>query len=99
MKSFRKGSRKLLKSLAHEISDCAVSCDFKGLRRVLFRAPVPPGLFLPVRRARKANLSYQDLILARIRFKRKITRTERMSACKLKFAAFVRVHGIDHLGP
>jgi hypothetical protein len=39
MKSFRQGSRKLLKSLAHEISDFAVSCDFKGLRNVLFRAP------------------------------------------------------------
>jgi hypothetical protein len=39
MKSFRQGSRKLLKSLAHEISDFAVSCDFKGLRHVLFRAP------------------------------------------------------------
>jgi hypothetical protein len=37
VKSFRKGPRKLLKSLAHEITDFAVSCDFKGLRPVLFR--------------------------------------------------------------
>jgi hypothetical protein len=38
MNSFRRGSRKLLKSLVREIYDCAVSCDFKGLTRVLFRA-------------------------------------------------------------
>jgi hypothetical protein len=39
MKSFRQASRKLLKSLAGEINDCAVSCDFNGLRHVLLRAP------------------------------------------------------------
>jgi hypothetical protein len=39
MKSFRQASRKLLKSLAREIDDFAVSCDFKGLRHVLLRAP------------------------------------------------------------
>jgi len=36
--------RKLLKSVGREISDFAVSCDFKGLRPILFRA-----LFFAVR--------------------------------------------------
>jgi hypothetical protein len=35
-KSFRKAPRKLLKLLAREIGDFAVSCNFKALRPVLF---------------------------------------------------------------
>ena len=35
---FREGPRKLLKLLGCEMSDFAVSCDFNGLRPVLFRS-------------------------------------------------------------
>ena len=64
MKSFRQGSRKLLKSLAREIYDCAVSCDSKGLGRVLFRALFRTRLFLPLRRAWKTNFTCQNVLLA-----------------------------------
>jgi hypothetical protein len=45
---FRQAPRKLLKSFAHEISDFAVPCDFKGLRPIFFalffavRFPIRP---------------------------------------------------------
>ena len=48
---FRQVPRKLLKSLGREISDFAVSCDFKGLRPILFRAFFSPSVFRSARRA------------------------------------------------
>jgi hypothetical protein len=56
VKSFRKGPRKLLKSLANEITDFAASCDFKGLRPVLFRPYFVLGLFCPRAGRRKQVL-------------------------------------------
>jgi hypothetical protein len=53
---FRQAPRKLLKSLRREIYDFAVSCDFRGLRPILFRA------FLAVR------FSIRQSGLARVRF-------------------------------
>jgi len=46
---FRQAPRKLLKSLGHEISEFVVLCDFKRLRRVLFRAFFAVGF--PIRRS------------------------------------------------
>ena len=52
---FRQAPRKLLKSLGREISNFAVSCDFKGLRPILFRAPFSPSVF---RSARRVQLQF-----------------------------------------
>jgi hypothetical protein len=97
MKSFRQDLRKLLKSLASEINDFAVSRDFKGLRQVLY-PPFSTSAFSARARDVETILSYQNFLLARILFTGKINRPGRMSARKAKFAAYVRVHGIDRLG-
>jgi hypothetical protein len=96
MKSFRQDPRKLLKSLASEINDFAVSRDFKGLRQVLFRALLDLRFFCPCA-GRGTSLSYRNLLVARILFIGNANRPGRMSARKAKFAAYVRVHGIDRL--
>jgi hypothetical protein len=97
MKSFRQGLRKLLKSLASEINDFAVSRDFKGLRQVLFR-PVSTSAFSARAPDVETSLSSRNFPLAQILFIGKPNRPGRMSARKAKFAAYVRVHGIDRLG-
>jgi len=43
--------RKVLKSLGREISSFSVSCDFKGLRPVFFRAFLSPSVFRSARQA------------------------------------------------
>jgi hypothetical protein len=96
MKSFRQDPRKLLKSLTSENNDFAVSRDFKGLRQVLFRALLDLRFFCPCADV-ETGLSYRNFLLARILFMGKINRPGRMSARKAKFAAYVRVHGIDRL--
>ena len=70
---FARHPRKLLKSLGREISDFAVSCDFKGLRPIFFalsfRRPFSDPPFVP-----SLNLVSQKLLIARIRFQGKLKR-------------------------
>jgi hypothetical protein len=96
MKSFRQGLRKLLKSFASEINDFAVSRDFTGLRQ-LFR-PFSTSAFSARAPDVETSLSSRNFLLAQILFIGKPNRPGRMSARKAKFAAYVRVHGIDRLG-
>ena len=57
---FRQAPRKLLKSLGREISDFAVSCDFKGLRPILFRAFF--AVRFPIRPSGLAQFSFSEFI-------------------------------------
>jgi hypothetical protein len=57
---FRHAPRKLLKSLGHEISDFAVSCDLQDLRPIFSRFPF--GVRFPIRPSCLPNFSFSELI-------------------------------------
>jgi hypothetical protein len=85
----RQAPSKLLKSLAHEISVFAVSCDFKGLRPIFFRALLRRPFSDPPRGPR-LNSASQNSSLARIRLQGK-------SKGESRVCTFVRFHGNDRL--
>jgi hypothetical protein len=67
---FRQAPRKLLKSLGREIPDFAASCDFKGLRAILFRAFFAARF--PIRPPPSFNFVSQNYLIALIPFQGKV---------------------------
>jgi hypothetical protein len=87
---FRRAPRKLLKSFGREMSIFAGSCDFKGLRPILFRA-VFLGRFSLARRVWAFYLVSQNSSIARIRFLRK-------SKGESPSLHYLRFHGVEFAG-